>query len=232
MTVPAPTDFFPNLTIAPFTAFGGPAVVSDQHGTDNTFDFDGVNDRLSSSVQPLGLNSGNVHSYSVWVFLKPGFSGTKVALAQWDANNDSSFELALFSTNGLIVADWNTGGTTNQNNAVSSSGAVSNNAWARVTCTINGTVTTNTKIYVNGVEVSYLVRTKTGSGFTDITTTNNLQVASLFDSIQTDFFEGIVSRPTFWEGIELSAAEVLEEYNNEVALIPGASNDEYYYYYG
>ncbi len=218
MAVPTPDKEFLDLTISPFTANGSPTVADDQHNPDSTFNFDTINDWLSSSTTPF-TNGSATGTLSFWIF--------------WDGTGEGRFLNQRSSTAGAIGI-WYCGvsalgsitlayeETESGNEGVNSNSSNSTlvaNTWTHIAGIINLTAET-CEIFKNGVEVSYSVQDNViGTPGATLTTPGTLGVMSGNSNVGSSLAGGIISRLKFWDDTVLTDAQILEEYNNEVASV-------------
>lgn len=220
MTIPATTDEFLNLNILPFTANGGLTVIDDQHTSNSTGLLDGVNDFYSSTVKPFIRGSGErTHSFSFWIRADDPTTSS-LPITQHGGAADRGFIVLVNTT---LMVEFSSGGATDTFRSTLAAGTDNWDDGKYHLITVTTTAGTDLKIYIDGVEASSYAskNIKTGAGFDTGFSAGieNLEIGS-FGSGAGSFFQGIVSRPKFWRLIELTAAQVLEEFNKEVAAIP------------
>ena len=220
MTVQAFTDFFPNLTVSPFIENGAIVKTSDQHGSNNTYIFDGINDHLTTigGTEPFTASSGSQHSLGFW--LKTTYNGGAFVQVCCQYNNtaqtDAVFFVGLFNSGTFdctFISD------TTANKITSRFTYPTDGLFHHYICTVNGN---DLNIFQDGLEVSYTTTNlQNGTGFTGVKSGSitDLTVGATLSPSQ--FLDGVPSRLKFWRGATLSVAEALEEFNNEIVAIGG-----------
>ena len=210
MAVPATTATYIDLPNDGFTVNSAPTVIDDQHNASAAYNFDGVDDYLSTTGQVA--NGGETQfSLSCWVKTT---AANGIILNQRSSSSVGQFTLRL-NTNKLKV--W---AFTNGSAYTSSTGATSFNTgqWVHLCATVNGD---DINLFLNGVEDTYSAQDSLagggfGAGGTNATLAN-LEVGDR--SYASTVLDGDISRVKVWSGTTLSVAQVLEEYNAEFAAI-------------
>lgn len=222
MTVPTPTDEYTDLNSSPFTSQGGVAIADSQHAVDVAIDCDGVDDFVSSSELPFSASSGSVHSMAIWFKTDQNGSTTRAFMCQANSGNFTNAAFYFVFGSGpteKIECGFLSNGLSGyvKSSTLDVLAAFADGQWHLIHVTVNGN---SLDIYIDGVEVTYTEHsTVVGSGFTGIKsgTVNPLSVGAYNNAAST--WQGTLAPPRFWEGTELTAAQVLEDFNNQFASV-------------
>jgi hypothetical protein len=128
------------------TLINGVGFTSSNYGS---FIFDGTNDYLQFTTDPLDLGTSNF-SVSVWFKSNAAQMGSLVANQVSNGWNGFNFQ---YNASGYLIptVDW---GNSQQYGALHSSSAYNDNVWREATFVMNGATVANWKLYINGVQVN------------------------------------------------------------------------------
>ena len=217
MTIPT-TDEYLNLNTATFTKNGSIVVADDQHGTDNTFIWDGINDWLSSLEIPFTNGSGTSHTFSLWLKYDDT-AADRFIICQHSGGSDRTFLLAVNGSGRLDCVFFSSSANFLRSRIAAGQNDWDDFNWRHILCTTNGSVV---DIYLDGVEVaSYQTDSEVGgTGFAGFPVSpETLSIGA--SNAGTLFYKDTLSRPKFWEGTYHTATPALQEFNAEVAAIGG-----------
>lgn len=215
MAVPTPTSQFKDLTVATLIPNGSPSITDDQHCTNVTYAFDGVNDFLSSALTPFSASSGSKHSLTFWMNVTdptPAVNFSTVEMADVAGLSNGLWYLALQTTGRLECSFMSNGLTARVKSQISDAASI---GWNHIGLTVDGN---DLNIYMGGSEGTYVINSQViGGGFTGVKSGSltPLSVGKGLNGVSDTIF----SRLKFWEGTTLTSAQILEEFNAETNLI-------------
>lgn len=214
MTIPAKTEFYTDITVSPFTPTGSPLEIDDQHTSSSTYDFDGINDFLGSTDTPIAGTAGS-GTVSMWF----KYTGTAAFFINQRTSSSTQHWYMTIQGNGRFdfVLQTSSGNSVKSEAAVST--VVNDDSWQHLLGTFDLTAR-DVNLFHNGSQVSYNNQDSVvGAPATAFTALPNLGIASLHNDNWSTGLDGSVSRPSFWSNTILTASQVLEEYNAELAAI-------------
>jgi hypothetical protein len=214
MTVPTPT--YEDLDLSNgWTEYGTPTYVSDPINTGTAFQGDTVDNALERAEV---LASGTQHTIQCWFKVPASHStnGTLVSQTKNSGTDTGSFHLTIHASGGLQSRFMN---NTPTDSIVShGSSTFKDDTWRLGTVVLR--TATDLDVYINGVEDGYLAQDSVSGNGADGTTNSSVPLSvGAYDQTSSSgkqFFGGAVARVKIWEGVALSSAQVLEEYNNEL----------------
>ena len=187
----------------------------------NSVQANGIN--INSRVEHLGANpiangSGDKHSISCW--FTTNNTGTQIIMAQRDKGGSptaSVWDIEMVATGDLICNFFSALNASSGIQSVATGNFKSTNTPRHLLFTVDGN---DLNIYINGVEATYTSQdTINGGGFTGVAAGGGDALTVLGFSTNGFGLPGTCTRPKFWQGITLTSAEALEEYQNERALL-------------
>jgi len=210
MVVPTPTTQLLDLTVSPLTANGSPAEIPDQHNTsDVTFDFDKVDDWLSSSIEPV---ADGATSFSISFWAKSEADGGGVLMNQRPGSGLGQYWFLQFDASNRIQVAIQSSTAAIQ--SISSSTILVSTGWCLITVVFDVTGQT-IDIFRDGVETSYFQHNNiTGSPAASMTV-GTFAVSSDFNDSFSTGYRGVISRIKFWNNIKLTTGEITEEFDSE-----------------
>lgn len=219
ITVPPPTFEDNNFSdAAVWNLISGATAAGDQFGG---FKATGVS--TSSRVAHLGTKpiadgSGSKHSSSCW-FSTTNSTATSVLMSQRDsggAPNKAMWDIIL-NASGLINPSFFS--SVNASDGISGNSLLSFNdgVLRNLIITVDGN---DLNIYINGVEVDYLVQDNVmGAGFTGVPASAGDNLTALGFSGSGFGLVGVNTNLKFWQGTTLTDAEVFQEFKNQEGMI-------------
>lgn len=221
MAVPTPTATYLDLTDGTFAEVGSPVIIDGPVGPNRAYSTDGLSDALTSTEKPFPGSGGAAQSCSFYFNRDSAPSGFEQVLCQYD-NTVSATQAFFIGINGAsnFIMDFRTSGVGVRTNFTDSSGFVYDSTYHHYIATIDGS---DGELYRDGVPQGPVI-TPTGGGFAGFPSTVATLTLSATENI-LQFGENKLARLKFWSGTELTAAQALEEFNNENALLgTGFSN--------
>ena len=218
MTVPTTAFTSDDLTDSGVWTEGGSAfsnVVADQHGG-NAIDFDGVNDDVDTGAQVL--TSGTTGSFVIWV--KTTTTATDSLFQERDTTGTGEGWYIRTIGGALQVSATSAaaGARSSQTSTL-----INDGAYHRIMGVVRSTTVLD--VYIDGVEATYSNHSyKVNGGFTGFVSNVSKSLRVGDNSNNSLPYTGIASRPSVWTEA-LSAAQVLEEYDAEVALLGSPDTD-------
>jgi len=225
-----PTAKYLDLTVSPFAAIGTPTEADDQHTLSSTYDFDNVDDYLSSTVTPVS-NGSNKFTVGVWV--KNPLNEADYVISQRPTVNAGQYYYCSTRADGSFnFTVQNSDGAYFRSETVA--GEILSNQWTHIMITVD-VVARSVDFSIGGTTPGYAAGKKNHVvNAPDATMSpSTLAVGTGQDQAYTSGFEGNISRIKFWDGTDFTAEEMLAEYNAEYAAriqIPDLDNaieDEY-----
>jgi len=221
MTHPAPTLFMKDLISAAITPVSFPLIVDDQHNPGAAYNLDGIDDRFTSLLTPMG-NGVTKFSVGFWVKMNAtSGGGNYVVVQRATVPGGTVYDLSISRSGANFRVDWTyrVGGSFVGSTSTYGDVPDAINQWNHILCRFD-MVAATTDIFVNSLEVTYGAHNTTGGTPPVITSgVKTLGIGSVFNDSYLAGLDGTVSRLAFWNGSFLSDAEILSFNNEEVAAI-------------
>lgn len=169
-------------------------------GNGGSLVFDGVNDYVQTSINPISNNSS--FTIETWVKFTNFNNGIFKPIVDCGSYGNAlvGYSLAKNNSNNLYISI--------NNGYVSISNKISNNIWCHIIATANKITNYEMKIYVNGI-----LGTQNGSATVSTLTNSQTSIrimSNYFSSI--NYFQGNVSQTQIYNRA-LSSTEVLQNFN-------------------
>lgn len=204
-----------DLTVAPFTANGSPAKASSLHARGDTYDFDRVNDWLSSS-EAVNANGATKLNFRGWLNTKrlAPTAGQSMLNSRPTSGAGNYFYVNIGNTQKLTFVAQN---STQFTNSVSSTIVPANK---RVY--ISGSMdlaAVDIDLYINGVEVGYDTQNNAFNGGVASLNAGTLGISSDFNDSFSGGMLGSLDRLVFEDGVFWTPAQHAQFYADEVAAM-------------
>ena len=168
-------------------------------GNGGSLVFDGLNDYVQTSINPISNNS----SFTIETWVKFTNFNNGIFKPIVDCGNIGSglvgYTLSKNNSNNLYIGI--------NNGYVSISNAIVNNTWCHIIATANKITNYEMKIYVNGI-----LGTQNGSATISTLTNSQTSIRIMSNYVSINYFQGNVSQTQIYNRA-LSAQEVLQNYN-------------------
>jgi hypothetical protein len=193
---------------------------SGSYGDNNSFAFDGVDDRINLTNNIPSLTYGTI---SMWFKIPSNTTNITQALFNIYEGTSNRFVLSIgeatgaYSNESLMAFFWNGGSTSNISYApVTRQGHTYyfDDTWHNIVLTIDSGDAPRTKIYIDTVSrsLSYPFGSNTGVGFTNLSPISVTIGCRFYNGSFGNFFDGSIG-PILIYNRALSAPEVLQNYN-------------------
>jgi len=212
----ARTTFF-NHTAPGWTSSGAPTLSDDQHNPDSCYEYDDVDDRIHNTAIPIG-NGLSGYSFLLWhqATLGSGFIANQRPISGYPGTN-TAYDLSV-ADNGSISFSHREGDNAKHLSSIASASSFTHGTYHLFGVTVD-LVTRDVNIFVDGVETTYSTQDAQVGGPSAATANmTRLGLGSVYNDSYLAGAKGIISRGIFEEQV-LTPAQMLTEYNNEVAAI-------------
>lgn len=218
MTVPTPSYTKDDFTVSPFTTAGSPTLASDQHGSDNTFVLNGINQNIQNATDSPTISSASTKaSGSLWInttatggFILAERPTSYLSGGAYDASFTASGEIQM------AIRNKDAGSHT----VVSQSSTSFNDGlWHLFTWVFDINGVKKLKLFKDEAEVLYSFQDTLGGSFTTFGTLAGPLMYGALNPGGSAPWAGTPSRPRVWDNVALTNDEVAENYNNEIAAI-------------
>ena len=194
--------------------------VNSATSTGQALDFDGSDDQVDVN-KSTSLDVGNTFTISAWIYSRDAMTTNRKSVYSTRRNNPTgSWQFEAGGNMGTGANIDNSFGITGVNSwvAVANPGFISPNRWNHIVATKNGTASTDTKLYINGTEVSYSER----NAYTITDNTDQPVIGEGTSNGQN--FDGLIDEVRIYNRA-LSAEEVKRLYNlKKPKVVSGVDN--------
>lgn len=214
MTVPSPTIEYPNLTDPIFTPNGSPVVTDGIVGPANSYEFDGIDDWLSSSEIPI--TSGQT-GFSIGLWINNKGSADYFLNTRPSSYAGSVFDLQISGPN-QVQWSYRENNNANAISSLTANATVPANVYVYLILTMNLTTRIG-RVYIDGTEPAYASQGFAGSPGATTGTTFPLAVGSFLNDTASFTTQGNIEYISFWDGIVLTPTEASDWNDIAVARI-------------
>lgn len=169
-------------------------------GFDGNFAFDGSNDKAKISS---GWTSFGADPFTIEAWFRVHTTGVAEALVSTQGGGNGTFQVAQNNSGYLVINATTTSGT---GEGVTATSALSLNTWQQTVMVREGTGTNQFKIYKNGSLDA------TGTCTANLNSTAQIRIGNNRNG--NHYFDGNIAIIRIYKNKALSAAEVIENYNN------------------